>query len=53
MKLQRELVAVGFADADALQGRSTILPAKGAVEIVKAVNEYGRFFNHPGWKPLS
>lgn len=47
------VVARLVAGADALQGKSTLTPAKGAVEIVKAVNEYGRFFNHPGWKPLS
>ena len=47
------IVARLVAGADALQGKSAMAPAKGAVEIVKAVNEYGRHFNHPGWKPLS
>ncbi|MCW9035412.1 MAG: hypothetical protein OQK35_07570 [Alphaproteobacteria bacterium] len=27
-------------------------PRSGAVKIVKAHNAYGKYFNHPGWKPL-
>jgi hypothetical protein len=47
------IVAKLIAGADALQGKSSLAPAKGAVEIVRAANEYGRYFNHPGWKPLA
>ena len=38
---------------DAMAGKSTsVRPAQGAVSVVTALNEYGRSFNHPGWKPI-
>ncbi len=41
------------AGVDALAGRSTSLrPAQGAAAIVTALNEYNRFFRHPGWKAI-
>ena len=41
-----------IAGADAMQGKSTTKPAAGAVQTVQAVNRYGQYFDHPGWKPL-
>jgi hypothetical protein len=26
--------------------------AAGASRVIHAVNQYDRYFNHPGWKPL-
>lgn len=46
------IVAELIAGADAMQGKSRTVPAKGAVQTVRAMNEYGRYFSHPGWKPL-
>lgn len=34
---------------DALRGQA---PEDGAVKVVTALNEYGKYFDHPGWKPL-
>lgn len=28
-------------------------PQDGLVQVVAAVNTYGRYFDHPGWKPLT
>ncbi len=47
------IVADLVAGADAMQGKSTLTPAAGAVRTVRALNAYGRYFNHPGWKPLA
>lgn len=46
------IVAELIAGADAMQGKSTTLPAIGAVLTVQAVNRYGQYFDHPGWKTL-
>jgi hypothetical protein len=46
------IVAELVAGADAMQGKSTTRPAKGAVQAVQAVNRYGEYFDHPGWKAL-
>lgn len=46
------IVAELIAGADAMQGKSTTKPAKGAVQAVQAVNRYGEYFDHPGWKAL-
>lgn len=46
------IVAELIAGADAMQGKSTTQPAKGAVQAVQAVNRYGEYFDHPGWKAL-
>lgn len=46
------VVAELLAAADAMQGRAKTKPAAGAVQAVRAVNQYGRYFNHPGWKPM-
>lgn len=46
------VVAELVAGADAMQGKSNAKPAAGAVQTVRAVNQYGKYFSHPGWKPL-
>jgi len=40
------------AGAEAMQGKSKTKPATGAVRTVQAVNRYGQYFDHPGWKAL-
>jgi hypothetical protein len=41
------------AGVDAMAGKSTsVRPAAGAATIVAALNEYGRYFDHPDWKPI-
>ena len=47
------IIAELLAGADAMQGKSKTTPAAGAAQVVRAVNQYGRYFNHPGWKPLA
>lgn len=47
------IIAELVAGADAMQGKSKATPAAGAAQVVRAVNQYGRYFNHPGWKPLA
>jgi len=47
------IVAELIAGADAMQGKAKTKPAAGAVQAVRAVNQYGKFFDHPGWKPLA
>jgi hypothetical protein len=46
------IVAELSAGADAMQGKAKVTPAAGAVQTVGAVNQYGRYFKHPGWKPM-
>ncbi|MGE5115377.1 MAG: hypothetical protein ACM3N6_02675 [Betaproteobacteria bacterium] len=38
--------------ADAMSGKSKAKPREGAVLLAEALDEYGRTFDHPGWKPL-
>lgn len=47
------IVAELVAGADAMQGKSKTSPADGAAQVVRAVNQYGSYFNHPDWKPLA
>ena len=47
------IVAELVAGAEAMQGKSATKPTAGAIQTVRAVNQYGRYFNHPGWKPLA
>jgi len=42
------IVAELIAGADAMQGKAKTKPAAGAVQAVRAVNQYGKFFDHPG-----
>ncbi len=38
---------------DAMAGKNAkVRPAQGAAQVVTALNEYGRYFNHPGWKSI-
>jgi hypothetical protein len=46
------VVAELMAGADTMQGKGAGKPADGAHKIVVAANNYGRYFDHPGWKPL-
>ncbi|MQM31700.1 MAG: hypothetical protein CRU78_14735 [Candidatus Accumulibacter phosphatis] len=46
------IVAELSSGADAMQGKSKTTPAAGAAQTVGAVNQYGRYFQHPGWKPI-
>lgn len=43
------VLAVLTEGIDALRGQA---PEDGAVKVVTALNEYGKYFDHPGWKPL-
>lgn len=38
--------------SEAMAGKSKLAPRDGAVKIVQALDEYGRTFDHPRWKPL-
>lgn len=46
------IMAELFAGAQAMQGKSASNPRAGAVQTVRAVNHYGQYFDHPGWKAL-
>lgn len=37
---------------EAMAGKSKAKPRDGAVKLLGALNEYGRTFDHPGWKKL-
>jgi len=42
-----------MAGTDAMAGRGkATAPRDGFVKVVTAVNDYGRTFEHPGWKPI-
>lgn len=47
------IVAELVAASDDLQGKSQANPAEGVHKAVRAANLYGRYFQHPGWKPLA
>ena len=46
------IVAELLAAADVLQGRVPGTPAAGAHRAVTALNDYGRYFDHPQWQAL-
>jgi len=46
------IVAELLAAADVLQGRAPGAPAAGAHRAVIALNDYGRYFDHPQWRAL-
>lgn len=46
------LVAELQTGAAAMQGKGTLQPAAGAHKVVQALNNYGRYFQHPGWLTL-
>lgn len=41
-----------LAGADAMQGKGNMTPAAGAHKAVEALNAYGNYFNHSGWRSL-
>jgi hypothetical protein len=41
-----------IAGADAMQDKANTTPRDIAINAVRAVNDYGRYFDHPGLKPL-
>ncbi|MFO1384699.1 MAG: hypothetical protein U1F55_00660 [Chitinivorax sp.] len=45
------LLADLLSGAAAMQGKGGNAAA-GAQQVVKALNNYGRYFQHPGWQPL-
>ncbi|MFZ5543243.1 MAG: hypothetical protein ACOZJZ_06780 [Pseudomonadota bacterium] len=45
------LAQIGEA-TEAMAGKSKAKPRDGAVKLVAALEEYGRSFDHPGWKKL-
>lgn len=48
------VIADLVAGADAMQGKSKgTKPRSGAIRVVQALDDYGRFFDHPGWQPLA
>lgn len=47
------VIAELLAGADAMQGKSKTTPAAGAAKVLNALNQYGKYFDHPGWKPLA
>lgn len=46
------VVADLVAGAEIMQGKARGKPPAGAHRAVTALNDYGRFFDHPDWKPL-
>lgn len=46
------VVADLVAAADVLHGRSGEKPVRGAAKAVLALNQYGKYFDHPGFKRL-
>jgi hypothetical protein len=47
------VVAELLAGADAMQGKDKeATPRAGAERVAKALNQYGQFFEHPGWRKL-
>lgn len=45
------IIAELLAGAAAMQGRADAAPAAGAARAVQALDDYGRYFDHPGWQP--
>lgn len=46
------VIADLLAAAEVMQGKAQGTPAAGAHKAVTALNSYGRYFDHPQWKPL-
>jgi len=38
--------------ADVMQGKAAGQPAEAAHRAAMALNDYGKYFTHPGWQPL-
>jgi len=47
------VIAEVLGGAEAMQGKEKGATRRaGAVRVVKALNEYGKYFDHPGWRKL-
>lgn len=46
------IIADMLVGADILQGRTNDKPRAGAHKVVMALQSYGQYFDHPGWKNL-
>ena len=48
-----KVIAEVLAGAEAMQGKEAGVERRdGAVRVAKALNAYGKFFHHPGWRNL-
>ncbi len=47
------VIADLLSAADVMQGKTKGSPAAAAQQAVNALNGYGRYFDHPQWKPLN
>jgi hypothetical protein len=48
-----KVIAEILAGAEAMQGKAPDVTRRaGAVRVVQALDAYGRFFDHPGWRRL-
>jgi hypothetical protein len=48
-----KVIAEVMGGADAMQGNDPHADRRaGAVRVAKALNAYGKYFNHPGWRNL-
>jgi hypothetical protein len=48
-----KVIAEVLAGAEAMQGKEAGVDRRsGAVRVAKALNTYGKFFDHPGWRNL-
>ncbi|MCH2220843.1 MAG: hypothetical protein MK097_11050 [Dechloromonas sp.] len=46
------IIADLMAAAEAMQAKTQDSPAAGAHKAITALNHYGRYFDHPHWRPL-
>jgi hypothetical protein len=47
------LVLAGIGEGtDAMAGKGRLTPEQGLVRVAGAANDYGRFFDHPGYQPI-
>lgn len=48
------VIAELLAGTDAMEGKARgVAPRSGAIQVVQALDDYGRYFDHPGWQPLA
>jgi hypothetical protein len=47
------VIADLLAGAATMEGRMKEEPGQGAHKVVTALNRYGHYFDHPGWKSIS
>ncbi len=48
-----KVIAEVLAGAEAMQGKDPgVARSEGAARVAKALNTYGEFFDHPGWRDL-